>query len=180
MKCGNCGAELRDDSQFCPKCGDKVEAAKCKHCGALLSADSAFCDKCGMRTWTQTPPAQQTPSAQNSRTYYPYTGAKAKTGIIATVIGAVISFISRLVNQETFYTYETIVRNKKMVGLDPDTKPFWTILPVLALLIATWLILRDEETMVSKKVSAFVICGVFFALSLVFIWFDIPYKLLDF
>lgn len=46
--CGKCGATLKDDDQFCRKCGSKVEMLVCTSCGAKLKEGDSFCRKCGV------------------------------------------------------------------------------------------------------------------------------------
>jgi hypothetical protein len=46
--CASCGAEARDDDNFCAKCGKPIERERlCPNCGAKLAEDDAFCRKCG-------------------------------------------------------------------------------------------------------------------------------------
>jgi predicted amidophosphoribosyltransferase len=46
--CASCGAEARDDDNFCAKCGKSIERERlCPNCGAKLAEDDAFCRKCG-------------------------------------------------------------------------------------------------------------------------------------
>jgi Zn finger protein HypA/HybF involved in hydrogenase expression len=58
--CVNCGAEIPNNSTFCPACGTKNEildvpytaaAAElyCPGCGAGLAADTVFCPNCGTK-----------------------------------------------------------------------------------------------------------------------------------
>lgn len=60
MLCNQCSTNLPDDSQFCLKCGQKVESAAhsvalatisvraaCDQCGATLSPTAEFCRMCG-------------------------------------------------------------------------------------------------------------------------------------
>ncbi len=49
--CGNCGAEVSEDADFCPKCGTKFEknGIKCPKCKTSNSKDNAFCLKCGYK-----------------------------------------------------------------------------------------------------------------------------------
>ena len=56
--CASCGAEARDDDNFCAKCGRPIERKRrCPKCGAELSEDDVFCRKCGteVRTALQCP-----------------------------------------------------------------------------------------------------------------------------
>lgn len=48
MKCTNCGANLLETDQFCPKCGAKaIKDRRCPDCGAVLREGTKFCHKCG-------------------------------------------------------------------------------------------------------------------------------------
>ncbi|MCH5260591.1 MAG: zinc-ribbon domain-containing protein [Lachnospiraceae bacterium] len=48
MKCTNCGANMLETDQFCPKCGAKaIKDRKCPDCGAVLREGTQFCHKCG-------------------------------------------------------------------------------------------------------------------------------------
>lgn len=57
MKCKQCGAEIADDSIFCPECGARCEGERnngsysqmifCPNCGQSLEAGSVFCPNCG-------------------------------------------------------------------------------------------------------------------------------------
>ena len=62
-KCINCGATLRPDANFCPKCGTKKEGRKlgespvttppeakiCSYCGSELAPTDKFCKWCGTK-----------------------------------------------------------------------------------------------------------------------------------
>lgn len=50
--CPQCGAEMKENAQFCGKCGAKYEmkeedANKCQKCGHPLDGQMKFCPKCG-------------------------------------------------------------------------------------------------------------------------------------
>lgn len=48
MRCVNCGNRIKDDFEFCPKCGTKViRELVCQKCGTVNDPDSLFCKKCG-------------------------------------------------------------------------------------------------------------------------------------
>lgn len=48
MICTNCGAQMMDTDQFCPKCGTRViKDKRCPDCGAVLRDGTKFCHKCG-------------------------------------------------------------------------------------------------------------------------------------
>lgn len=53
--CPACGAEVGNDSMFCPSCGNrmrteppKAEGSVCPNCGAPLTPGSKFCTSCGV------------------------------------------------------------------------------------------------------------------------------------
>ncbi|MBP3582302.1 MAG: SPFH domain-containing protein [Clostridia bacterium] len=45
-KCIKCGAEIHEDSRFCPECGSKQDLT-CSKCGASVDAKAKFCPECG-------------------------------------------------------------------------------------------------------------------------------------
>jgi sec-independent protein translocase protein TatA len=49
--CPQCGASIRNDSQFCHKCGAKTASSErtCAECGTVTQDDSQFCHKCGVK-----------------------------------------------------------------------------------------------------------------------------------
>ncbi len=54
VKCPNCGAEVKEGSRFCGKCGGEITASKkeeqnkkCPDCGTENSPDAKFCENCG-------------------------------------------------------------------------------------------------------------------------------------
>lgn len=182
MVCKNCMGQIDEGAKFCPKCGEKVPEVNknCKQCGAPIEADSKFCQKCGMRTWNPVSDTQQTVTAQKVSTRGDYTGSKTVGAYVVSVISAAISIVIRLALQATHYSYENLLNNRKVVGLDSDAKPFFTIIPVVAAIIVSLLIVSDQDTGTKKKQVAFIVNAVFIALSLLFIWFDIPYQIINF
>ncbi len=46
MTCPRCGAENREDAQFCRECGTRLISV-CPNCGAAVEPASKFCDTCG-------------------------------------------------------------------------------------------------------------------------------------
>lgn len=50
MKCVKCNADIEQDAQFCPYCGNAVEHTnQCIKCGKTLDGDSDFCPYCGAK-----------------------------------------------------------------------------------------------------------------------------------
>ncbi len=47
LKCVRCGAKLREDSNFCPNCGGKVEGRALGDTGTVTPAESKICSYCG-------------------------------------------------------------------------------------------------------------------------------------
>lgn len=51
MKCNKCGYDLKEDNEYCPNCGTKVELVddkvECLHCHYRMEQGSNFCPKCG-------------------------------------------------------------------------------------------------------------------------------------
>lgn len=51
--CKKCGTVLKDNQQFCPKCGTEkglTNNKKCQNCGAVLNPGEKFCPKCGAKS----------------------------------------------------------------------------------------------------------------------------------
>lgn len=50
MKCAKCNADIEQDAQFCPYCGNAVNYGRqCVKCGEPLDDDSDFCPYCGTK-----------------------------------------------------------------------------------------------------------------------------------
>lgn len=54
IKCHNCGAEVKEGTFFCGKCGSGIGASKqkeqnktCANCGTENASDAKFCENCG-------------------------------------------------------------------------------------------------------------------------------------
>ncbi len=55
-ECLNCGAKLKENEEFCSKCGMKrgeYNKILCKNCGAELQLRQKFCPKCGAKANTE-------------------------------------------------------------------------------------------------------------------------------
>lgn len=47
-RCQNCGEDIKDDDEFCPKCGKPTSGKKiCANCKAENNATARVCTKCG-------------------------------------------------------------------------------------------------------------------------------------
>jgi len=51
MYCRNCGKEINENAEICPKCGVKSLAEKnfCQNCGVETKANQEICVKCGVK-----------------------------------------------------------------------------------------------------------------------------------
>lgn len=47
MTCPNCGAELAENTVYCPTCGTFQGVTQCPTCGADVTQGTAFCTACG-------------------------------------------------------------------------------------------------------------------------------------
>lgn len=47
IKCIECGNEISDKAEICPKCGAKTKKKFCQHCGEQIDIDCIICPKCG-------------------------------------------------------------------------------------------------------------------------------------
>ena len=182
MVCNNCQKEVAGDGKFCPYCGGELRevAPVCANCGASLEENSKFCPRCGITLRESNITYQQIRNPLLSTQESEYTGKKTVGAYWASVISSIISFIIRVSTQEMHYSWDNFLDNRKVLGIDGDLKPVYTIIPVVATVILSLLIVSDQETSTRKKWSAFIINAVLIALSVLFIWFDIPYQLLDF
>ena len=55
MFCNKCGKFIKDDTDFCPECGNKIvretkvdnNVTFCNQCGKKIEGDTVFCPGCG-------------------------------------------------------------------------------------------------------------------------------------
>jgi len=63
MLCKNCEKEIRDGSEFCKYCGQKVEKEAeflfCASCGKQIKNNSLFCKHCGASVGNEVTPCQK-------------------------------------------------------------------------------------------------------------------------
>lgn len=184
MECRNCGANMAEDAKFCVQCGTKVSTALvCKHCGVQIEKTDKFCPQCGLRTWTESAPGEKaivqqvTPVEDQDGLY---TGSKTIGAYWTTAIGAIVTFFLRLVLQDEYHTWSNLLDGRYIIGLAEEIKPFVTIIPILVTIIASLLLTTDTDTSKQRKKVAFIWNAVLIALSVLFIWFDLPRDLFDF
>ena len=72
------------------------------------------------------------------------------------------------------------MNKRKVVGLDEEIKPFLTMIPVVAVIIVALMISSDKHATTEKKITTFIINSIFIVLSILFIWLDIPYKIMNY
>ncbi len=182
MTCPKCGSSINNDATFCPLCGEKIAIQStenptkhCRVCGQITEEGNKFCGKCG----TAVEAIVQHEVANTANEEHASSG-KIKGSYFTSVISAIISFVIRIATQQTYYSWENLLDNRKVVGIDSDIKPFLTAIPVIATIIVSLLIVSDKNTSSQKKKTAFIVNAIFIALAILFIWFDIPYAILDF
>lgn len=70
MKCGNCGTENSQKSNFCSKCGAEFDKIfRCSHCGEELPEKSKYCIYCGAKVKTGQSAAVRAPRQENRARY---------------------------------------------------------------------------------------------------------------
>lgn len=154
----------------------------CKFCGRKIESSDGFCSGCGNKiekSETATTALSNLKPDGNSDVY---SGGSNKIGFsyFISFVAAFICLVVRVSMQEMYYTYESIMRNERVYGIDPDMKPLFTIIPVVAAVISALLLISDRNSDNQKKMTAFIIDAVIIALAVLFIWFDIPYDLFNF
>lgn len=176
MICKQCNSEISEGSKFCQSCGAKteIETVKkfCLECGCEIESTVKFCPKCGKNQMVN---VKQNNALPNNE----LTSGKLKGTYFVSVISAIISFIIRVATQSTYYSWSNLLDNRKVVGIDPDTKPFLTAIPAIAAIIVTLMIVTDKNSSTQKKVTALIVNLIFIVLAVLFIWFDLPYAIID-
>ncbi len=167
--CSKCGKEITDEkSRFCPGCGNELNGQSKED----LSADPK------MKMAPLNPPSIHDEKKERSKTVIEGEASrKLKTTYFLSIGTAILTFILRLSGQETFYTMENLLNNRKVIGLDSDYKPFFTIIPVAVAIIIALLMVRDKESDQQKKHTAIIINFVLVLLAVLFIWVDLPYAI---
>ncbi len=179
MNCKNCNYTLPENGVlFCPKCGVRVEQQEmfvCKACGKSADAQDRFCAFCGGEI-------KSTADKGNSVESNGQTTGKSRVGksYIFTVLSAIITFLIRVSAQTEQKVYMSSFNFRWAIGLDADLKPFYSLIPVVAGIIAAIIVSSDKNTPNQKKVTVLLVNAIFLILSFVFIWFDLPQNLFDY
>ena len=116
----------------------------CKNCGKEITDESKFCSGCG---------CLQNESDNNLNVQLPTNNLseikivnKIKKTYIFSIISAIITLIIRLSTQQTYYSWSNLLDNRKVMGIDEDVKPFLTVIPVIATIIVSLLIVSDKQS----------------------------------
>lgn len=179
MNCKNCNYTLPENGVlFCPKCGVRVEQQEmfvCKACGKSADAQDRFCAFCGGEI-------KLAAEKENSMERNGEAKGKGRVGksYIFTVLSAIITFLIRVSAQTEQKLYISSFNFHWAIGLDPGLKPFCSLIPVVAGIIAAIIVSSDKNTPNQKKVTVLLVNAIFLVLSFVFIWFDLPRDLFDF
>lgn len=179
MICPKCQTTVEENAAYCSNCGESlaVQAEQnskfCTSCGGEIKVGNVFCAKCGARTTSVT-------KADTYATPYTNTSSSSKIAgsYFVSIISAIISFVIRIEKQEKFVSWDNLLDNRKLIGIDSDLKPFLSVIPAIAAIIVSLLIASDKNATSQKKTIAVIVNIVFIILSVLFIWFDIPQKIL--
>lgn len=184
MNCKNCNRPLSDESRFCPECGCAVEQEKpkCQNCQADLRPGAAYCAVCGWKVPGVSPRniVPTNSESQNPGEAKPKAFGKAKNSYIASVLSAILTLLIRIQGQTEQKLYVSSFNFRWALGLDADWKPFYSLIPIAAGIIAALIVTSDKKATTQKKTTILLINAIFIVLSFVFIWFDIPRDLFDF
>ncbi len=169
--CSKCGQEIMDEkSRFCPGCGNELSNQTDKNLSGEPKTKMA----------PLKPPSIHDEKKEKSKTAIEgEISGKLKGTYFLSIGSAILTFIIRLSGQETFYTMSDLLNNRKVVGLDADYKPFYTIIPVAVAIIIALLMVRDRESDQQKRQTAIIINMVLVVLAILFIWVDIPYAIIS-
>ncbi len=167
--CSRCGKEIMDEkSRFCPGCGKELSNQNDQNLFVEPKTKMA----------PLKPPSIHDGKKEKAKTVIEGEArSKLKTTYFLSIGTAILTFILRLSGQETFYTMENLLNNRKVIGLDLDYKPFYTIIPVAMAIIIALLMVRDRESDQQKKQTAIIINAVLIVLAILFIWVDLPYAI---
>lgn len=152
----------------------------CKACGQNNEGTAAYCARCGARIQDQNEGAMYQTDRVEFGSNENTINNKIKYSYIASWISAAISFIIRIAIQDRYIYWDNLLDNVKVLGIDREIKPFLTFIPAIAAIIATLMIVGDNGSDSQKKKKAWVVNIVLIALSLVFIWLDIPSEIFSF
>jgi len=153
----------------------------CMKCGKEIQEGTAFCAHCGTAAGTP-PQASVRPAAQTKSEVLPgnLVGEKAQRSYTFSIIGAIIALLIRIGLQDVWWHHDSWFEYGKVLGIERDLKPVLTFVPGIAAVIVTLLVLSDRITSTQNKVIVLVKNAVILLLAVLFIWLDIPYRLIDF
>ncbi len=177
MICPKCKTPIVEGAAFCSGCGEKLalqfnqNVNCCPLCGQVIVEGSKFCTKCGTAFGTAVQPNfQSNPKAKSTST----SSDRIDFSYAVSIISALISFLIRYFTQQTYYSLENMVENRRLIGIDSDTKPILTVIPIFAAIIVSLLIVSDKNSTSQRKAIAFIVNFAFIGLAILFIWYDIP------
>lgn len=110
--CKNCGAELIDNCDFCPKCGksrmEQKEKKYCSKCGNQVEGDTKYCPKCGGKIITgfEVPDSIKNVGSKVKKKF------NLKKGIIVLsiiVVVAILAIVAKNVFPKIFVSTDTLL-----------------------------------------------------------------------
>lgn len=94
-KCTNCGTELTEGQEFCPKCGTaRMKRNVCEKCGAELQEGQEFCSKCGQKVGVTVNNRVMPVNKQFSSENDIVNAKKKKTPVIIGIVIAIIAVVA--------------------------------------------------------------------------------------
>ena len=140
--CSRCGKEIMDDkSRFCPGCGNELSSQS----GENLSVEPAT------KMAPLKPPSIHDEKKEKTKAAIEgEISGKLKGTYFTSITSTIITFIIRLIAQETSYSVGYFASIPKTVGLNVEHKPFYTIIPIVATVIILLLIVGDKKA-INKK-----------------------------